>query len=394
MRASSVLVASRSRIAVDSISACLSKNGEYEVRTRQISNGHDDPLYGLREMPDLLLLHCGPGSAELACMADVSGAREQVPLIVCGPVNDPEAMRQAMRAGARDYLPEDASESDLLASVARVNEEMLRARTAGTAKLIVLVNGKGGSGASFLATNLAHSLVLDTGSRVTLVDLDLQFGGLFRYLDMNPKAGLLQAMESAHELDEVSANAFTCEHSSGLRLLAAPSKYLTMADSMAVDRLESVMDAYLALNDYVIADAPSHLDAVTDLWFTRADAILVVTQQSLPHIQDCARQLAILTNEIGVPRKRIKVVVNRWTKNSEIQADDIRKSLRVDALHRVPNNYKIANESINAGIPVADISNSAALMKGIRKLQGIFVDPETKPEPGFLKRIMPNFLGG
>jgi pilus assembly protein CpaE len=388
-----VIVASRSPVAVESLSACLSKHSDYRVKARVMSNGHDDPLYGVRELPDLLLMHYGPGTQELDYLAE-NGTREQLPLIVCGPANDPGAMRLAMRAGARDYLPDDTSESDLIASVARIHEEMSRTRSDGTAKLVVVVNGKGGSGASFLATNFAHSLVTGGDARVTLVDLDLQFGGLYRYLDMNPTVGILQAMESSHDLDEVSAKAYTCEHSSGLHLLAAPSKFLTLPNSVSIEKLESVMDAYLALNDIVVADAPSRLDMVTELWFSRADTIFLVTQQSLPHIQDAARQLMILTNEIGVPKKRIKVIVNRWTKNSEIQADDIRKALRVDELFTVPNSYKIANESINAGIPVADISRSAPLSKGIRKLKDIISDSDSKQDPGFLKRVMPNFLGG
>ncbi len=393
MRTLNVIVASRSPVAVESLSACLSKHSDYRIKARVMSNGHDDPLDGVRELPDLLLMHYSAGTKELDYLAE-NGTREQLPLIICGPANDPAAMRLAMRAGARDYLPDDTSESDLIASVARIHEEMARARTEGSAQLVVVVNGKGGSGASFLATNFAHSLVTDSDARVTLVDLDLQFGGLYRYLDMNPKVGILQAMESSHELDEVSAQAFTCEHSSGLRLLAAPSKFLTMADSVAIDKLESVMNAYLALNDVVVADAPSKLDMVTELWFSRADTVFLVTQQSLPHIQDAARQLRILTGEIGVPKKRIKVIVNRWVKSSDIHADDIRKALRVDELFTVPNNYKIANESINAGIPVADISKSAPLSKGIRKLQEIIADPSDKKDPGFLKRVMPNFLGG
>ena len=230
MQTLNVVVASRSKAAVESLAACLAKHAEYEVKIRVIANGHEDPLYGVRELPDLLLLHYGTGSSELTYLAQ-HGLREKLALIVCGPVDDPEAMRLAMRAGARDYLPDNTSESDLVASVARVREDMHRARTACTAKLIVVVNGKGGSGASFLATNFAHSLVVDGGAPVTLVDLDLQFGGLYRYLDLKPKVGILQALESAHELDEVSALAFTCEHSSGLRLLAAPSKFLTMAET-------------------------------------------------------------------------------------------------------------------------------------------------------------------
>ena len=393
MRALNVIVASRSRVAVDKLAGCLSSNTEYKVRSRHLTNGHEDPLYGIRDLPDLLLLHYGPDSSELRFLAE-SGLREQLPIVVCGPVDDPEAMRLAMRAGARDFLPDDTSEADLLASLARVHEEMLRSRSGSGAKLVVAINGKGGSGASFLATNLAHSLVVENDSRVTLVDLDLQFGGLYRYLDLKPKSGILQAMESAQELDEVSARAFTSEHSSGLRLLSAQSKFLTMADSVSIDKLEFVMDAYLAFNDYVVADAPRKLDAVTELWLARADTILLVTQQSLPHVQDSARQMAILTAEVGIPRKKIKVVVNRWTRNSEIEMDDIRKVLRVDDLYAVPNNYRIATESINAGVPVASIARNAPITRGIRKLQETVVGPGENRDPGFLKRVMPNFLGG
>ncbi len=393
MRTLKVIVASRSDVAAERLGACLARQDQYDVKVRLIANGHEDPLYEVKEMPDLLLLHYGPGNSELTYLAE-SSLREPIPLIVCGPVDDPEAMRLAMRAGARDYLPTNASEEDLLASVERVHEELLRAQTALTAKLIVVVNGKGGSGASFLATNLAHGLVANRESRVTLVDLDLQFGGLSRYLDMKPKVGLLQAMESAHDLDEMSALAFTAEHSSGLRLLAAPSKFLTMANSVSIDKLESVLNAYLSLNDFIVADSPSRLDGVTELFFERADNIILVTQQSLPHIHDSARQIQLLTGEIGIPKKRICVVVNRWSKTSEIQADDIKKALRVDELFTVPNNYKIANESINAGIPVAELSQTDALTKGIRNLHSIFTDPEIKPDPSFLKRVMPNFLGG
>ena len=393
MRTFNVIVASRSRDIADRLAAPLARQAEYDVRVRAIANGHEDPLYGVRELPDLLLLHYGAGSGELAFLA-ANGVPEKLPLIVCGPVADPEAMRLAMRAGARDYLPENTSESDLIASVARVHGELLRARTSRNAKLVVVVNGKGGSGASFLATNLAHSLVVDRGLRVTLIDLDLQFGGLCRYLDIQPKVGILEAMDAADELDEVSALAFTCEHASGLRLLAAPPKYLAITNGQSIDQLESVIDTYLSVNDFIVADAPARLDLVTELIFTRANNILLVTQQSLPHIQDSARQIQLLTSEIGIVKKRISVVVNRWSKNSEIQADDIKKALRVNELFTVPNDYKTANECINAGIPVAEISKKAALTKGIRNLQTIVVDPVDTPKPSFLKRFIPNFLGG
>ncbi len=393
MRTFYVIVASRSRSTAEKLAAHLAKRPEFEVKLRIIANGQKDPLYGVKELPELLLMHYGPGSSELEYLAE-HGVQHQLPLVVCGPVGDPKAMRLAMRAGARDYLPENASEEELIASVLRVQQEALRARTAGSGKLIVVANGKGGSGASFLATNLAHSLVVDGDYGVTLVDLDLQFGGLYRYLDITPKVGILQAIEAAHEIDEMSAQAYTHKHSSGLRLLAAPSKHLALANNISIEKLEVVLEAYLSINDYVVADSPGRLDAVTELFFERADKIVLVTQQSLPHVHDSARLLHLLTSEVGVPKKHISVVINRFSKNAVITIDDIQKALRTKKLITIPNHYKIASESINAGIPVAEISKTAALSRGIRKLQATLADPVDKPSPGFLKRAMPNFLGG
>ncbi len=393
MRTFYLIVASRSRPTAEKLAGHFAECPEFKVKLRIIANGHNDPLHGVKELPELLLMHYGSGNSELEYLAE-HGVREQLPLIVCGPVDDPEAMRLAMRAGARDYLPENASDEDFVASVLRIQQETLRARSAGLGKLIVVANGKGGSGASFLATNLAHSLVVDGGHRVTLFDLDLQFGGLSRYLDITPKVGILKAIDAAAEIDEMSAQAYTHEHSSGLRLLAAPSKHLAMAHNISIEKLEAVLEAYLSINDYVVADSPARLDPVTELFFERADKIVLVVQQSLPHVHDSARLLHLLTSEVGIPKKHITVVINRFSKNAAIAIEDIQKALRTKALITIPNHYKIASESINSGIPVAEISKTATLSRGIRKLQATLADPKDKPDPGFLKRAMPNFLGG
>ncbi len=391
MRTFHVIVASRSGATAETLADRLTKHPEFRATTRVIGNGHADPLHGVSELPDLLFLHYGPGQGELLFLAE-QGMRDHLPLIVCGPANNPEAMRLAMQAGARDYLPENVSEEDLVASLARIQEEAMRARTTGSGKLIVFTNGKGGSGASFLATNLAHSLVVDGGHHATLIDLDLQFGGLCRYLDITPNVGILEALDAAHELDEISAQAYTIEHSSGLRLLAAPSKHLALPSEISIERLDALLDFYLTNNDYVVADSPSRLDAVTEFFMERADRIILVVQQTLPHMHNAARLLQLLTSEIAVPKKRIGVVVNRFSKNAPIEISDIKKALRMDKLVTIPNQYKLALESINSGIPVADITKSSPLTKGIRNLHAALADPESKPTQNILTRALPTFL--
>jgi pilus assembly protein CpaE len=301
-------------------------------------------------------------------------------------------MRLAMQAGARDYLPAAAPDSDLIASLLRVKEETLENRGSKAGKLIVMLNGKGGSGASFLATNLAHSFVVDGKKQATLVDLDIQFGGLCRYLDITPKVGILEALDVSTQLDDMSAEAYTCEHSSGLRLLAAPSKRLVLPSEISVAAIDALLDVFLACNDYVVADSPNRLDALTEYFLERADRIILVVQQSLPHVQDAARMLQMLTDEVGIGSSRVDVVVNRFSKNSQIELDDIQKALRQEKLITVPNQYKVAAESIDSGIPVADISRNAPLTRGIRNLRASIDNTETKPAENFLARALPNIL--
>jgi pilus assembly protein CpaE len=386
-----VLIASRSKVSVKLLSESLSTQPEFVVTTKLLGNGHADPLHGVSETPDLLLLHHGPGHSELEFLAE-PGQRNHLPLIVCGPGDNPESMRLAMQAGARDYLPETAPKSDLVTSLMRIREEYSRTGTSAVGKLIVVINGKGGSGSSFLATNLAHGFVVDDGKQVTLFDLDIQFGGLCRYLDITPKIGILEALEVAKQMDDVSAEAYTCAHSSGLRLLAAPSKRLVLPSEIPVEELDALLNVFLSNNDYVVADSPNRLDAVTEFFLERADKIVLVVQQSLPNIQDAARMLQLLTSEIAIPESRIGVVVNRFSKNALIELSDIRKALRQDTLITIPNQYKIAAESINSGIPVAEISKNAPVTRGIRKLQAAFHNQENKPADNFLARALPSIL--
>lgn len=387
-----VLIVSRSSTVADRFNQILSKHREFVVASHVIGNGHADPLHGVSEIPDLLLLHDGPGQEELRYLAS-NGLPGKLPLIVCGAGDNPESMRLAMQAGARDYLPGSAPDTDLVASLKRIQEEISLSRGGNAGKLVVVMNGKGGSGASFLATNLAHSLVVEDEGNVTLIDLDIQLGGLCRYLDIVPKMGILEALEATTHMDDVSAEAYTCEHSSGLRLLAAESNRFVPPEDVPIDKLDVLLDVFLSNNDYIVADCPNRLNSVTRLFLERADTILLIVQQLLPNVHDAARMHHLLTNEIRVPKSRIKVVLNRFAKKSEIEVGDIRKALRQDHLFVIPNHYKLAAESINSGVPVAELSRNGPISKAIRELRAaMFDDQQDKPADGFLARALPNIL--
>ena len=183
------------------------------------------------------------------------------------------------------------------------------------------------------------------------------------------------------------------KHKSGLRLLSAKSESLRLNADISPDRLSSLLDTYRSFNDFVVVDLPRHIDVLSATVLESADRIMVVMQQTLPHVHDTARLLQILRKEIGVDESKITVVVNRHHKDSAITANDIKKALRIQDLVTIPNQYTLTAESINAGLPLSEISGSTSVTKGLRHLRhmiGGTIEPE---QEGFLRKALPASLG-
>lgn len=388
------MVASRSKSVTDVVHSRLAGHGRYAVTANVMNNGHADPLHDVAKRPEILLLHHTPGTGELEFLAEQLGNR-RVPLIVFGPAGDPNAMRLAMRAGAADYLLEPLSEADLLATLDRVSADV--EKTGDTiGKLITVVNSKGGSGASFIATNLACSIARNPDTRLTLMDLDLQFGGLARYLDLNPERGLLEALGEIEDMDATSLEAYVKRHKSGVKLLAAPSDHLALSKDIPSERIDALMQLFLANNDYVVTDVPRRIDDFTATVMERSDQIVLVVQQSLAHVNDAARMIQLMTDELSIGRDRVLPIVNRFEKNEIIELDDIRKALKIDGIVAVPNHYKVVVESINSGVPLFETAKNSIVGKAIKEVEQKVCGTTDDAVHGksFLRRALPGLLGG
>ncbi len=210
-----VLIVSHSEDAATELCNCLRDASDLEVQTRIITKRQPDPLSGVVDSPDLLLLRIGPDSRDGLEALGRYTLDERPPLIVIGDGSDPQSMRAAMQAGARDFLSEPIVEEDLLAAVTQLATESKPSRKNVRTKLTAFINAKGGSGATFLAANVAHLLAAISDRRTVLVDLDLRFGNLPQYLDLKPKRGLVEALDVANDLDEVAIEAYMTKHDSG-----------------------------------------------------------------------------------------------------------------------------------------------------------------------------------
>jgi pilus assembly protein CpaE len=82
-------------------------------------------------------------------------SRVRVPFVVTGP-NELEAVRIALKAGARDYLTKPIAVEELYSSLVEVVQS---AGGSEPGEVISVISPKGGSGGTVIAVNLARSLI-------------------------------------------------------------------------------------------------------------------------------------------------------------------------------------------------------------------------------------------
>ncbi|WP_207062076.1 AAA family ATPase [Motiliproteus sp. SC1-56] len=387
-----VLVASRQQQDLDRIMNAAAGIEGLALFPRLICNGHCDPLYGLEQLPDILIFRAGAAwREELEALKNRSP--QCVPFILLMPEqDDAQMLRAAMQAGARDFFIEPYETDALLESVNRLIPECLDQGQETTATLTTFINAKGGSGSSLIATNVAHIMAQVSKLNVALVDLDIQFGGLPYYLGLTPKHGILEAVERVEELDEMALNGFFIKCDSGLQVLGSKAEHLEMVADLAPDKLGKLINLIRANRDHLFIDLPRHIDLLATNVLERSDQVVIVVQQNLTSLHDGVRLMGFLKRDLSIEKSRIKVVVNRYQPKSEISLKDMEHALQHSPDITLPNAYKEVSESIQSAKPLYSVSKGAAITKALMKLE-THLGGHSMNRPGAIARFVTRLKG-
>jgi pilus assembly protein CpaE len=389
-----VLVASRSRDSLRVLGQALEGVKDIACTTRLISNGHTDPLRDAHPVPDVLVLRFDAESlAELATLAQ-SNPDSRPPLIVVGPAGSAEAMRLAVRSGARDFLAEPLDRDEFVAALERLRHEPRRVPQAVAQADVTLVLGAaGGVGTSFVACNLAHAIQKEAGAQTLLVDLDINAAPLASFLDLSPERGLPTALAEVEYLDQHALAGFVTRHRSGLQLLGAPSKTALFTRDLDAGRFATLLGFVRERYRHVVVDGSHVLDDLNGTVLGMSRNVVLVVQQSVVQLRQAARLLRILFSTYGVPDDRVLVVVNRLNKRSTVTLEDIQRTLARSGLETLPNHYATVQSSIDGGVPILEFEPSSAVSKAIVGLQRRICGAPAVERTGLLRRALPIFSG-
>jgi len=384
-----VLVTGRSQPALRGLQELLADRVELACTFKLINNGHTDPLYGIDFTPDVVLLRFDAEHlAELVTLAE-AGSTGRPPLVVIGPPGSSDATRLAIRAGTRDFLFEPVKVDELVASLVRIGREQKPAEErvhGGTVDAVV--GAAGGVGTSFIACNLAHLLSVTARRSCVLVDMDLHYAPLAHFLDLKPQRGLVEALDAVDTLDEHALNGYVMRHRSGLSLLGASPEAAVFAREVKADRLTSLMQLLTAQYQNVVVDVPHQLDPMGASALGMARHVLVVLEQSVLHVKNSAKLLRVLTKELGIAPDRIRVVLNRFSRRSNVTVEDIERALDFGKVTTLPNHYQLSLDSIDTAKPLLDLDKDAPVLQGLFDLQADLIGTTRTAKSGLLGRLL------
>ncbi|MCZ6709950.1 MAG: AAA family ATPase [Gammaproteobacteria bacterium] len=364
--ATKVLIAGHSEAGLKSVQAMIESVPDCYADSFLMVNGNADPMCGLTEKPDVLILHSSDGVGEDLKSLAKHPQRELPDLLLVGNDLSAAAVKFAVRAGVKDIV----AENDVAALTSALSD-LSRERDAdgnGDSVITAVINAKGGSGATFIAANIAHIAATRGSGGSVVIDLDFQFGSLSHYFDRAPKRSLLDALAHVHELDRVAVEAYTAEHPSGLSIMAPLPDMPTSVDFDIGDRVRALLPVLKSRFRQTVFDVPRHLGEVTYPVLQGADHVLMVLQQSLPSVRDAVRLRSTMVRELGIDESRVHAVVNRYHKSGTIELNDIKDALGQEKLLVVANHFKSVGQSIDMGVPIAEFAPSSPVVKGLVEL--------------------------
>ncbi|AVR94561.1 AAA family ATPase [Pseudoduganella armeniaca] len=292
--------------------------------------------------------------------------------IVLSSDQSQEFLLRAMRAGVREVLPAVPSAGALAHALDRIAEK-LGNQGGANGKVLAFISCKGGSGSTFLATNLAYALSAGGSKRVALIDMNLQFGDASLFVsDIKPLATLSDVATQIHRLDPSFLASSMVAVTPNYSVLAAPSDP-SHASDVKPEHIDAIVKLARRQYDFIVLDVGRSLDPVSIRALDHADTIYPVLQMTLPYIRDGKRLLTVFRN-LDYAKDKVELIVNRHDKNSDIRLRDLEEAFDTSILRTMPNHYDAAAKSVNQGVPVTrlmpDSPLSVALLEMARGLTG------------------------
>jgi pilus assembly protein CpaE len=261
--------------------------------------------------------------------------------------------------------------ADVETALAPIVEQLSKrseAATSTNAKLVSVIKSVGGVGATALLSQLAIRFAEQEAARgreTCLVDLDVQFGDVAFQLGIRPKLSLSDLIDAGARLDGDLLRSTTTDHSSGLKVIAAPGDMMPL-EGISSEHMLRIVDMATREFGTVFVDLPTNWTNWSLSLVARSDLVVLVTELTVAGLHRARRQLDLLKS-LDLGGLDVRVVVNRFEKalTRTISLADASKALGLEVGYTVTNDPQLVRSAIDRGVAIDEIKRKTALSKDL-----------------------------
>jgi len=312
---------------------------------------------------DLILLDLVlPDSDGLDTFASIRAKASDLPIIILSSGDSEALALQTIQLGAQDYLVKSSCTPELLIrslchAVVRhqsTKRQSHAEESSAQARVVGVLGGTGGAGATTVACVLAAELRHHTDETTLLMDLDSNPGLVAFTMGIVPGYTVQDAMELGDHLDRSSWDDIVVRRPGHLDILASSN---TMNDGdLNMEALRKVFGYARSSYRWIVMDL-GRLSRASQHLLGWANDIILVSAQSIPALHQCKHAIAVF-HDLGIERERVRLVLNHTP-----DADRLSRKA-IENLFGIP---------VDAVLPVAhDDLYSACLKKRLPSVTGDF----------------------
>jgi len=341
--------------------------------------------------PDVVVLDVNtPDMDEIAVTEAICRRVPFCQVIILAVQVDPNYMRRAMLAGARDFIVKPPLPDELRSAVYRAGglaherrDNSIRALPQSSmesqptkpisqvsmGKIIVVYGPKGGIGTTTIATNLAVNMQM-AKQKTVIIDGNLQYGDVAIFLNETGYHSILDLTPRVDDLDPEIISSVTLNHAkTGLDVIIAPTRP-EFAEKVSGEEFFKVLQYLRRMYAYVVVDTCTALNDVTLSSLDAADLVVVVLAQEISAIRNTRLFLSI-TDSLHIHRQRVVAVMNRFDKRIALAPEKISENLKQEIVSVIPEDTLVARRASNQGIPLMLDSRNEPIGKGLNDLAEI-----------------------
>jgi len=316
------------------------------------------------EIPDVVILDIVEHKYDELELAERFKAQyKNMAFMMMSEDSSAELLLKAIRSGFSEVIPLPLTEEKLIQALNRhQSKQMISASH--HSKVISVISCKGGSGATFIATNLGYILATLFGKKVLLIDVNQYFGDASMYVsEQKPSMTLADVCNQINRLDLAFLESSLISINQNYKILAAAENPASAADILP-EHLETIINVARNYYDYIILDVGRQIDALTVKGLDLSDTIYPVMQLVIPYVRD-AKNLLDVFKSLGYSSNKVQIIVNRYDKSSKLKLTDVINAIGSSVAVTIPNEYIAVTDSVNQGVNIYSLYKSNSVTKSL-----------------------------